>query len=380
MNNLLKSLKLEKITITNLWEGESITLDFNENVTFLTGVNGSGKSSILNVIFDSLVMNSQRRSKVATSKQRFWASNVYLSNKITKKTLVLPNIGSDDSIELESLESIVKDAEDFDMEIINKLKNLFDKASDGNVINYISHETKIKGEWWVSNISLPATISNDEFDNVRPLGFLFQEDRMTLHDLKNCSIDRSSIYWGLYKSSIDERFAYCRDVIQVMESQHNKILANKLIEMADNFNIADFFKSQTVADASKSRNEISEIINLLNEYFLDSGKCVVRDVENKFTLSKIQADEEDMKPISWNLLSRGEKTLLYLFFAVYYYKDKVAVFLLDEPEISFHVRWQKRLIADLCKVAPDNQFIIATHSPSLVMDGWLSNCLELNVK
>lgn len=379
MSNLLKSLKLEKITITNLWEGESITLDFNENVTFLTGVNGSGKSSILNVIFDSLIMNSQRSVKIATSKQRFWASNIYLSNKITKKTLVLPNISDDDSIELENLESIVKDVDDFDMDIINKVKAIFDKASRGNIITYISHVSNFKGEWWVNNISLPSNISKDDFDNVRPLGFLFQEDRMTLHDLNNCSIDRSSIYWRLYKSSIDERFTYCRDVIQVMESQQNKVLANKIIEMGDDFNATDFFKSEAVANASKSRNEISEIVSLLDVYFLDSGKCVVRDAENKFTLSKIKADEEDMKPISWNLLSRGEKTLMYLFFAVYYYKDKVAVFLLDEPEISFHVRWQKRLIADLCKVAPDNQFIIATHSPSLVMNGWVKNCLDLKV-
>jgi predicted ATPase len=84
------------------------------------------------------------------------------------------------------------------------------------------------------------------------------------------------------------------------------------------------------------------------------------------------------KVIPWHLLSRGEKTLLYLFFAVFLYKSKVTVFLFDEPEISMHVKWQHNLIKDLAELAPDNQFIIATHSPSLVQNGWLGNCLEIS--
>ncbi|TOA79916.1 ABC transporter ATP-binding protein, partial [Vibrio parahaemolyticus] len=49
------------------------------------------------------------------------------------------------------------------------------------------------------------------------------------------------------------------------------------------------------------------------------------------------------------------------------------------PEIALHVRWQKRLIKDLVSIAPDNQFIIATHSPTLVKENWRSKCIEVGV-
>ena len=46
--------------------------------------------------------------------------------------------------------------------------------------------------------------------------------------------------------------------------------------------------------------------------------------------------------------------------------------------LNSHVKWQDRSIKDLSALAPDNQFIIATHSPSLVQNGWLDHCLEIS--
>ncbi|WP_164667189.1 AAA family ATPase, partial [Pseudomonas viridiflava] len=49
------------------------------------------------------------------------------------------------------------------------------------------------------------------------------------------------------------------------------------------------------------------------------------------------------------------------------YRD-TSVFLMDEPESSLHVEWQRMLFPALMKLAPNSQFIVATHSPFLVMN------------
>lgn len=69
----------------------------------------------------------------------------------------------------------------------------------------------------------------------------------------------------------------------------------------------------------------------------------------------------------WYFFSKGEKALLALFLMVYLYRDS-SVFLLDEPEVSLHVEWQKMVFPALQALAPNSQFIVATHSPFLIMN------------
>ena len=73
------------------------------------------------------------------------------------------------------------------------------------------------------------------------------------------------------------------------------------------------------------------------------------------------------KTIPWPSLSRGEKTLLALFLLVFLNRSG-ALFVLDEPDLSLHMEWQKMILPGLLSLAPTCQFIVATHSPFLVMN------------
>ena len=42
---------------------------------------------------------------------------------------------------------------------------------------------------------------------------------------------------------------------------------------------------------------------------------------------------------------------------------KNTIFLIDEPELSLHVDWQRILFRKLMEQGSSNQFIVATHSP-----------------
>jgi predicted ATP-dependent endonuclease of OLD family len=42
--------------------------------------------------------------------------------------------------------------------------------------------------------------------------------------------------------------------------------------------------------------------------------------------------------------------------------------LIDEPEISVHIDWQRELMAILQSLNPEAQFVAATHSPEIMAD------------
>ena len=53
------------------------------------------------------------------------------------------------------------------------------------------------------------------------------------------------------------------------------------------------------------------------------------------------------------------------------------VLFMDEPEASLHLEWQKRLV-DLCvELNPNVQIILTTHSPAIVMNGWVDSVTEV---
>ena len=72
-------------------------------------------------------------------------------------------------------------------------------------------------------------------------------------------------------------------------------------------------------------------------------------------------------------MSSGERQLIYILLRVALSngnKSKAAFILMDEPEISLHLDWQEHFIKQLTILNPDAQFIIVTHSPALIMNGW----------
>lgn len=67
---------------------------------------------------------------------------------------------------------------------------------------------------------------------------------------------------------------------------------------------------------------------------------------------------EELEP---NLLSSGERQLLFLMTSAVMARGASALFIIDEPEISLNIKWQRRLIQALIDCSPA-QFIIASHS------------------
>jgi predicted ATP-dependent endonuclease of OLD family len=54
------------------------------------------------------------------------------------------------------------------------------------------------------------------------------------------------------------------------------------------------------------------------------------------------------------------------------------VLFMDEPEVSLHVEWQRKLIQNIRLLNPNVQIVLTTHSPAVIMDGWADAVTEVS--
>jgi predicted ATPase len=79
-------------------------------------------------------------------------------------------------------------------------------------------------------------------------------------------------------------------------------------------------------------------------------------------------------------LSHGELKRLSIYMWLKYHNIENAIVLMDEIEIAFHPDWQYQIISDLKQWAPNNQYIVATHSYELCQALTPSHVKELEPK
>ncbi|MBQ4391858.1 MAG: AAA family ATPase [Prevotella sp.] len=111
--------------------------------------------------------------------------------------------------------------------------------------------------------------------------------------------------------------------------------------------------------------------DMVDELFADTGKRIVR-TENEIRFTQIG---EVLLPYQ---LSSGEKQMLAILLTVLVEDDLPYVLFMDEPEVSLHIEWQKRLIDLIVELNPHVQIILTTHSPAVVMNGWVDRVTEVS--
>lgn len=130
-----------------------------------------------------------------------------------------------------------------------------------------------------------------------------------------------------------------------------------------------------VIENKESKERCSDFIDSLNSFYKDTHKKV-SIVDNKKLLIKKNYNKKETE-LKTKSLSSGEKQVLYILLKAFNANKENTIFLMDEPEVSLHVLWQKRLLSSFRRINKNSQLIIVTHSPSIVIDGWLSNMKDI---
>ena len=142
-------------------------------------------------------------------------------------------------------------------------------------------------------------------------------------------------------------------------------VGNRIIEALQSGNGEAAAKAQTYSAPKRLFQDI------IDELFVETGKKIVRS-ENEIRFSQVG---ETLFPYQ---LSSGEKQILAILLTVLVQDGLPYVLFMDEPEVSMHVDWQKKLIALILSLNPNVQIILSTHSPAVIMDGWIDKVTEVS--
>ena len=447
---------IKEVSIKNLYGYLTKTIDFNDDINLIVGINGSGKTSLLNVInwlltpsfpdlctneFDELsiefIHNKEKYKIVSTQTQNEVIIQLINNNKeyyhIQADLKIHPRKFSTRNIDLENLLDDYRrlSPEKHEIETWNFIFNEIPKpiiigldrnlyTEEGNEISFIEENGIIRKR--INNISKKSPLDKV----IRLSGIEYSRYKNKILDLNkrlNDKIMLSSFDETITVDNINELLATPKINIKQVESLEIKVREyfkenlddgrrlhpSKLKANEEAFNKIEMYFSnlksliyQFSKDKASERYDILYITNLnqfkkirelikefedfeskskkfyeslkqyletINVFLKDSAKELYFD---KYT-SKLQfrilskngsvvKDGRDIKD-----LSSGEMQILILFTFIKFNNKLGKLFIIDEPELSLHPRWQENFIDGIKTIMPpDTQLIFATHSPAIV--------------
>ncbi|EKN5148723.1 TPA: AAA family ATPase [Yersinia enterocolitica] len=413
-----------------------VKINFNKDVTFLVGGNGSGKTTILRIMqailnpnikelvvipFESadLIIDDNSSPLTISVRKDKRKIDVFLSS--LNEVMTIPNINNSDEFVVgnkseddEIYQRIERD--NFSNEVYLKLKKMskpiflgLDRRSISNSnyplqddIYFRRHVTSNKREVYYGTLgeALIHTemMVQDSYRRIRNFeekqgNYLIDKilkSSFKFTDFNRVNIEPSAMDWmereniikrkEEIKNAINKIGTVDDSLIKDMDSFFNKITTlfeelrnskgkginvNWLMNKAQIDRVADILD---VIDASNSRvsklyGPINSFINLINKFFIDSGKKIEIN-----TVGRLEVIRPDGKKCTIDSLSSGERQLLIMTANVFFNKHSgnSGVIVIDEPELSLHMRWQEMFSEHILNVSPKTQFIMATHSPEIV--------------
>lgn len=181
---------------------------------------------------------------------------------------------------------------------------------------------------------------------------------LPLEDLKDelakiDQLEQKLIQLGLYESGT------------TVESQRAKKILEEDEQTISKMKDALIVFNQGLAD---KLNEYSDLMKKVENFktFLDnhiSRKKII--ISGKFGF-KFQIENGPL--VNPSKLSSGEQHIVMLVYFLVFIAPKKSLVLIDEPEISLNLNWQRAFIKDILNLTKEKEirFLIATHSPAII--------------
>lgn len=438
---------IRKLKIDGLFNSQySMTIEMNDSINCIYGANGSGKTTIINLLVAALSCDVRRLENI-----KFKSFTVFTAKSKQKK-----------AIKFFSVEKS-KTAED----VKSKISYVFNKADSQDTLNVSeftqteSKELKTIIEKLISANYLPLNRFNesDVGDSLRERDFLmrsfrthadsgneeiellldpvrrmlvnlerkFKDEfsqkqkaiRTDLENLKDKVLEKLLIDDALVEKVSEttlRKVAIAKDDYKSTKSKldyiglklpndklekHFSVMAEISERLTDRQGI--YIKSMKDGPAAASdearRAILKEYSDVLRIYrsiapFHNRLLSIISDVEEsaayRLSQQKLFNDFQDSinlffvnkkfeftdvggfsfsckgVPTKIEELSSGEKHIVALLGKVALSKSAGAIFIADEPELSLHLSWQRKLLPAIQKLAPDMQIIVATHAPAII--------------
>ena len=441
-------MELQSIKIHNLFGlfNYNIELNNKDDLTILTGPNGYGKTTILNIIYSLFnqrffyfqKLNFELISFYFTNEQRIDVSKKRGKEKVeqaiqfidNQQRIIHQNVETIDIHVNLFVNDVQKDTFVYNEEMENKLgqelRRFFPirQLTDGLWIDDRTGKQITINEFLNENSNkLPERIitlikrqGNRNTQVLQLLSetnvYLIKEQRLLKQVSEN---SRSSNPNSSFINTIEEYSKELRNIIEQkqleayqMTQQLDSSFPKRLIECKEFLSEPDFnarFEKLTKKQKqlqtfgiATTRQDVTEYnretANVLTVYLEDSeNKLRVYDDllsrielfvdilnEKRFAFKSIKINGihgfyfqlSNGQQLNLTDLSSGEQQEVVLLYELLFKTNPNTLILIDEPEISLHVMWQKAFIQDLQRIAQIKQiaFLVATHSPQIINDKW----------
>ncbi|MEU4355865.1 AAA family ATPase [Streptomyces virginiae] len=203
--------------------------------------------------------------------------------------------------------------------------------------------------------------TSQELDRTYPRRVLqFRSDSPTEEQIRQRYAEQNELRKSLSAISLLDEKVGKIDIPQKMEAWQRNVLWTYLEDTEK--------KLSTFSDLLAKVSLLREIVNARFLY-----KRLEIDRRRGLRLVSDEGSE-----LGLSMLSSGEQHELVLLYDLLFNVQPGALVLIDEPEISLHVSWQKRFIDDLRRIAKLVKFrsVVATHSPQIAAR-WRSRMISL---
>jgi AAA15 family ATPase/GTPase len=322
----LNTCKITKLSIKNFKTFENVSFHFNEKLNILTGVNNSGKTTVLEAIalwnecFYKLIKQSLRGDdKVGITKGQYRLGNkaqnyVDYTDIVSVRSPYL----SDIFYNLDTTKTV-----ELSMQV-DKNSSVIDIAFSITKASGTNYEIKL-----ISKANFNYTTFNELFEMFpMPINTVFASP------ISNILLNEEFKTEPVIKDSIQKR-------------ESIKVLRNRLYNLSDE-NFLEFEKL------------IAYILGKETKLKTDADKK--RDIKLDYDIKTNPKDT--FKNIS--LVGSGTLQIIEILLSIFDEKKDLNIILLDEPDSHIHRDIQKRLLDILIKNTPNTQIFITTHNESLI--------------
>jgi predicted ATPase len=218
--------------------------------------------------------------------------------------------------------------------------------------------------------AISSLLYNEEFDefDIKKL------DNISNIDLKT---EEDKLYRAFKELGIQGKTKQIRNHISKLRSaieglRESRKEKTQSIDPDDVLAIPLINRTNRIIDLLNNSEEDKRRINEPRQKFFDTLQSFMTtkkfSYDNRTSEFSFSLEKSNSVRLNWTYLSSGEKQLLIQFMEVLLQESRSLIFIADEPELSLHISWQEKILKTLRELNSNAQLIVATHSPDIVAE------------